>query len=426
MTFLELRTTRRALDLLPEDDHFWRGAASALLGLAYWAGADLSAADLAFSESVTIMHRSGDVSSQLSTAYLLADLRLTQGRLRAAESTSLQALSLAAGQSGPVLQGTAEHHLVLSEVHLEQNDLVRAMDHLETSQALGKQTALPEAQHRWYLVMARIKEAQGDFEGALNFLDETERIRVGSPVPDVRPIPALKARVLIAQGQLVEALAWANTQGLTSDDNPSYLREFELITLASALLAAYQRNGEDRLVREALTLLAQLLPAAEAGERLGSVIEILVLQALALQAVGDVAAALVPLARAVALAEPEGHVRIFVCEGAPMAQLLTEAVDTVATPDYVSSLLAAFGFYDHKSEAAPASPLAPLSLAEPLSDRELEVLRLVAQGLSNREICDQLFLALSTVKGHNRNIYGKLQVQRRTEAVARARELGLV
>ena len=149
------------------------------------------------------------------------------------------------------------------------------------------------------------------------------------------------------------------------------------------------------------------------------------MQALVRQTQGDLPAALASLERALTLAEPEGYVRIFVDEGAPMAQLLSEAVARGIMPDYIGKLLAAFEVEERGSEdksyLPPAQPL-----IEPLSQRELEVLRLMAQGLSNREISEQLFLALSTVKGHNRNIFDKLQVQRRTEAVARARELGLL
>ena len=161
---------------------------------------------------------------------------------------------------------------------------------------------------------------------------------------------------------------------------------------------------------------------------MGSVIEILVLQALAHEARGDIPAALVPLERALTLAEPEGFIRIFVDEGRPMAQLLSEAAAHGNMPNYTDKLLAAFEAEEQKSADESHLPHAPSaqSLIEPLSQRELEVLRLIAQGLSNREISERLFLALITVKGHNRNIFRKLQVRRRTEAVARARELGLV
>jgi LuxR family maltose regulon positive regulatory protein len=237
---------------------------------------------------------------------------------------------------------------------------------------------------------------------------------------------------------LGDALRWAHDRRLSVDDELSYLREFEHITLARVLMAEYMRHpaGEHggQAMRDAMRLLDRLQQAAEAGGRMGSVIEIGVLQALALQMQGHLAPALVALERALALAEAEGYVRIFVDEGLPMARLLSTAVAQGIMPDYCGKLLAAFAAIEFdalrpgKADQPPVSPAQPLSqpLIEPLSARELEVLQLIAQGLSNDAIGARLFLALSTVKGHNRNIFDKLQVQSRTEAVARARELGLL
>jgi LuxR family transcriptional regulator, maltose regulon positive regulatory protein len=238
----------------------------------------------------------------------------------------------------------------------------------------------------------------------------------------------LKTRVWVAQGRLSEALDWAREQGLSAHDDLSYLREFEHTTLAGVLLARYKSDREERSIHEAMGLLERLLQAADEGGRMGSAIEILVLQALAHEAQAESSSALVPLERALTLAEPEGYVRVFVDEGRPMAQLLSEATAHGIMPDYTAELLAVFEAEEQKSEGESHLPpaLPAQSLIEPLSQRELEVLRLIAQGLSNREISERLFLALITVKGHNRNIFRKLQVRRRTEAVARARELGLL
>jgi len=246
--------------------------------------------------------------------------------------------------------------------------------------------------------------------------------------PNVRPVSALKTRVLVAQGRLGEALVWARDLGLSAHDDLGYLREFEHICLARVLIALYKNDREERSVHEAMGLLERLLKAAEEGGRMGSGIEILVLQALAHEAQGESPSALVPLERVLTLAEPEGYVRTFVDEGSSMEQLLLEAAARGIMPDYTGKLLAAFeaeGRIDSNDSPRPTPP-ASQPLAEPLSDRELEVLHLIGQGLSNREIGERLFLAIITVKGHNRNIFRKLQVRRRTEAVARARELGLL
>jgi LuxR family maltose regulon positive regulatory protein len=287
---------------------------------------------------------------------------------------------------------------------------------------------MPDTRHRWYVTMARIQQAQGDLDGALDLLDEAERQYVIGPDPEVRPIAALKTRVLVAQGRLGEALGWARERNLSVDDDLAYLREFDHLTLARVLIARYTREREERDIVEAMALLGRLLGSAESGERTGSVIEILVMQALMHEARGDVPRALVPLKRALILAEPERYARVFIDEGVPMARLLSEAAARGITPDYTARLLTAFAAEAPTSEFEPSLPptLAAQPLIEPLSQRELEVLRLIAQGLSNHEIGERLYLTLSTVKGHNRVIFGKLDVQRRTEAVARARDLGLL
>ena len=256
-------------------------------------------------------------------------------------------------------------------------------------------------------------------------LDKAECLYDGSFSPNVRPIAARKARVWAAQGRLDEALDWVREQGLSVEDELSYLHEFDHITLARVLLARYQSDHADRSIQEAMGLLERLLKAAEERGGKGSVIEILVLQAIAYHAQGDLPAALDPLQKALALAEPEGYVRMFIDEGQPMAQLLREAAARGILPDYTGKLLAAFEVKAQTTEDEPDHPPAKL-LIEPLSQREIKVLQLIAQGLSNREIGERLFLALDTVKGHNRKIFDKLQVQNRTEAAARARELGLL
>jgi len=227
---------------------------------------------------------------------------------------------------------------------------------------------------------------------------------------------------------LGEALGWAREQGLSAHDDLSYLQEFEHITLARVLLAQYQRERTDRSLREAIGLLERLLQAAEQGERMGSVIEILVVQALAHQMHGDIPAALVPLQRALTLAEPEGYVRMFVDEGPPMVHLLLEAAARGIMPDYPARLLAACGAEQPRSAAESPLPTSPASqpLVEPLSWRELEVLRLFKTELSGPEIAQELMIAVSTVRTHTKSIYSKLDVTNRRAAVNRAAELGLI
>ncbi len=426
-----LNYASKALALLPEGDHFWRGAAGALLGLAYWTRGELEAAYRFFADGMASLRMTGDVAQSNSGAFILADIRTAQGRLREVEKLYKQALHLAAGKGAFMLPGTADLYVGISELRREQGDLEGAVRYLLKSKELGSYNGLATNRYRWYVAMARTKEARGEWGGALELLEEAERLYIPSPDPYVRPVAALKTRVWVKQGRLTEALEWAREVGLSSGDL-SYLREFEHITLARVFIAQYKSDRIDNSMDEATGLLERLLQAAGEGGRTGSVIEILLLQALAHEAQGDVTLALAPLSRALALAEPEGFVRIFVDEGVKVAQLLSEVSAHGMTPDYVGDyvgkLLAAFGAEAKKSNdtshVLPASPTR--DLLGPLSQRELEVLRLVAEGLSNREISKRLFRALSTIKGHNQTIFDKLQVQNRTEAVARARELELL
>ena len=365
-----------------------------------------------------------------AAAIVLADIQIAQGRLHEAMTTYERALQWATEPGAPVLRGAADMYVGMSALHYEHNDLKTATQHLLTSQALGELAGLPQNPYRWCAAMARIREAQGDLDGALDLLDQAERLYDGNFSPNVRPIATRKTRVWVAQGRLGEALGWAREQGLSVENELSYLHEFDHITLARVLLARYQSDRADGSISEVMGLLERLLKAAEEGGRKGSVIEILVLQAIAYHAQGDLPAALLPLQHALALAEPEGYVRMFLDEGSSMMQLLREAsareiMPRQGLPTYTDKLLAAFEAEKRKSEDKPDLPPAQ-PLIEPLSQRELEILQLIAQGLSNREIGERLFLALDTVKGHNRKIFDKLQVQSRTEAVARARELGLL
>jgi LuxR family maltose regulon positive regulatory protein len=225
--------------------------------------------------------------------------------------------------------------------------------------------------------------------------------------------------VWVVQGKLDEALDWAREHSLTTQDDLNYLREFEHITLARVLLAQSIQDRADLSTRKAVELLERLLQAAQEGSRTGSVIELLVLQALAHQIHGNIPAALAPLERALTLAEPEGYVRMFVDEGLPMAVMLEAAAKQEIGRTYVRRLLAALG---KAADNAPAGQ----GLIEPLSERELDVLRLLGTDLDGPDIARQLVVSLHTVRSHTKNIYAKLGVNNRRAAVRRAEELDLL
>jgi LuxR family transcriptional regulator, maltose regulon positive regulatory protein len=413
-----VKYARRALELVPEDDHLGRGAATALLGLAYWTSGDLETAHWTYADGMARVQKAGHLSDAISGAIARADIRIAQGRLHEAMGIYEHALQLATEQGEPLLRGTADLYVGMSELHREHNDLHAATQHLLSSKELGEHSGFVQNRSRWSVAMARIREAQGDLAGALELLQEAERLYMGDFFPNVRPVAALLTRVWVAQGRVGEALGWAREQGLSAHDDLSYLREFEHITLARVLLARSTSDRTDHSMREAIGLLERLLKAAEAGERTGSVIEILVLQALAHQTHGDIPAALAPLSRALTLAEPEGYIRVFVDEGPPMAQLLEAAAKHRTAPSYVRRLLAALGKAEGRTQVKQG-------LIEPLSARELDVLRLLRTDLTGPEIARELMVSLHTLRTHTNNIYTKLGVNNRRAAVHRAEELDL-
>jgi len=413
-----IKYARRVLDLVPEEDHLGRGAAVALLGLAFWTSGDLEAAHRTFADGIASVRMAGNISDAINGTIALADIRIAQGRLREAMHTYERSLQGALEQGEPVLRGTADLYVGMSELHREHNDLHAATQYLLRSKELGERTGLPQNQSRWCVAMARIRDAQGDLNGALDLLGEAERLYVRDFFPNVRPVAALVTRVWVAQGRLGEALGWAREQGLSVSDDLNYLREFEHITLARVLLARSKSDRADRSLLEAMGLLSRLLKAAEEGERMGSVIEILVLQALAHQAQGDIPAALMALQQALSLAEPEGYVRMFVDEGPPMTVLLEGAAKHGIAPNYVRQLLTALG------SASDRTPVKQVLIA-PLSERELEVLRLLRTDLNGPEMAGELIVSLNTLRTHTKNIFSKLGVNNRRAAVRRAEELDL-
>jgi LuxR family maltose regulon positive regulatory protein len=410
---------RRALDLVGEDDHPGRGSAAGLLGLAAWTTGDLEAAHRAYADSMASLQKAGYVSTVIGCAIAQADIRIAQGRLRDAMRTYGWGLQLATSHGAPALRGAADMHTGMSELFRERNDLETASRHLLVSRQLGEENGLPQNPYRSRVAAARIRQAQADPDNALDLLDEAERLYASDFSPDVRPVAAAKARVWIAQGNLSAAWGWAREHGLTAADELSYLHEFEHATLARLLLAQGLRDGVDRDIDAAIELSERLLAAAEAGGRHGSAIDILVVHALARHARGDVAGALASLARAVELAEPEGYVRAFLDEGPAMTALLRWAAKQPSAPVYLRRLTAAAVTVEDR--VTPAQPL-----IEPLSERELEVLRLLGSELDGPEIARELTVSLATVRTHTRSIYAKLGVNSRRAAVRRAAELGLL
>jgi LuxR family maltose regulon positive regulatory protein len=310
-------------------------------------------------------------------------------------------------------------HVGLAELCLEWNDLDAAADHLRVSDELGDLGGLAQNPYRWRVAMAQVRLTEGDSDGAIALLEDAERVFVSEYYPVTRPLPAQAARIHAARGRLHEAGAWVRARGLSVDDDLTYVGEYEHITLARVLMAQGARTHDRRPTQEARALLERLLVAAETGGRWRSVVEILVLMALATLESGRGTSGLDPLGRALSLAEPEGYVRTFVTEGAPMADMLGVAAKRGIAPEYVRRLLDALGRGDRLSARSQG-------LVEPLSERELDVLRLLATDLDGPGIADELVVGLSTVRTHTKSIYAKLGVNSRRAAVRRGQDLGLL
>lgn len=411
---------REALALAPRDDALARAAAGALGGLASWSTGDLDGAHAAYTESIAGLTRVGFLADVLGCTITLGDIRRTQGRLTSALRTYQHALEVAAPAPGAEpLRGTADMHVGMAAVLLERNDLGAAREHLATSRRLGEHNGLPQNPYRSRVVMARLREADGDLDAALALLDEGERVYVGDYAPNVQPVPAVRARLRLRRGELAHAQEWARDQQLTCEDSPSYLREYEHLTLARLLIARHRVEPDATALRNTLTLLERLLTAAERGGRGASVIEVLVLQALAHEAGRDAPAALAALHRAVTLAQPEGYIRLFADEGTPMAALLKALSKHPDAPTHVRRLLAPT---TTTGSHAPTTQ----ELVDPLSERELDVLRLLGGDLGGPDIARQLSVSLNTLRTHTKNIYAKLGVTSRRAAVSQARALNLI
>jgi len=407
------------LKLLPEDHYLGRASAAGLLGIASWTGGDLEAGYQGYAECVEGLRKVGHIADIFGCSIALADIRRTQGRLRDAMHIYQEALQSAAEQGVPVLRGAADMYVGMSEIYLERDDLVAATEQLMRSQALGEHNGLPQNRYRWLVAMARIRAAEGNAGAAFDLLDEAERRYVGDFFPNVRPVAAVRARTCLLEGEVGDALAWALERGVSVADDLSYLREFEHVTLARILLARHRTERSDLPLHEAAALLDRLLAEAEAGGRAGTAIEILVLQSLVCQARGDMPEALAHLQRALDLAQPEGYVRVFVDEGAPMGALLRALASQRTAGSYARRILATASTIDRDRPVRQ-------HLVEPLSERELDVLRLLGSDLNGPEIARELMVSLNTMRTHTKNIYTKLGVRNRRAAVRQGEELNLL
>jgi LuxR family transcriptional regulator, maltose regulon positive regulatory protein len=416
---------QQALAQLGEDDWLMRSFVRWNQAAADWLGGRLGPAERGLAEVLAERRAAGEFFGDflvMRVCYDLGEVQRAQGNLDAALATCRQALEQADESSQAAITGPA--HVGLAQVLYERDELTAALDHATRGVTLCRQLTFTQSLATGLAAVARIRHAHGDAAGAVEAMGEAGQAGLSPQVITLlNPVPSQRARLLLAQGDVHAAAQWATAAGLSADDEPDYPQEPAYLVLARVLLAQNDPGP-------ALTLLQRLLGAAASQGRTGSIIEIQALRALGLAACGDHVSALGALAEALTLACRPGYVRVFADEGAPMRNLLAELSarpgQHAAGIDrgYLAALMRACA----RAEATPPrrEAAAPPGLAEPLTGRELEVLRLLAAGKSNQRIAYDLVVALDTVKKHVTHVLGKLGAANRTEAVARARQLGLI
>jgi LuxR family maltose regulon positive regulatory protein len=410
---------RQALVVLPIQDP-WYGPAAIALGDAYDLQGDLAAAYRARLDAAEACKAAGDrvffLIAQLKLAVTLRALGRLQETIALCRQQIQYAEDSGLGQTTLVGSLWAQWGEVLAEL----NDLDGALERAEKGVELSKGGDLALLGFS-YLCLVRVLWARGELTGANEILDKLDALARDHDLPPyvAGSTAAWRAVLWLVQGEVEAASRWARERGLDDDIESTLGSPEEYLLLTRIYLA-------QGALEQASRLLQRLLGAAEASGRTPRVIEILALQALVFQAQGEEPLAFAALERALALAAPEGYVRIFVGEGTPMAGLLYRALGRGIRPDDCRRLLAEFPDAEAEPAAPSEMPSSREALIEPLSERELEILHLVADGLTNPEIAARLYLSLNTIKVHTRNIYGKLGVHNRTQAVARARAVGVL
>ena len=411
---------REALQHLPAGDLMVRGYTTTLLGAVLRPSGDLAAAAEACAEAIAISQAAGDSHLAADVLCDLAALQFLQGQLRKAAATCRDAQQITdeyARRGGRPLPTMGYAYILLSAVLREWNDLETATRYAREGLELCRQWGQTDVLVYGYSQVAKVLQAIGDADGALEAIQKGKRIASNvSPWPGIR-VAAQQARLWLAQGNLGAASCWAEESGLSIDDELSFQHLFRYTILVRVLMA---QGAFD----EAVVLLARLLKAAEAAGAMDYTVEMLVLQAIALQAQGEIGQALDALERVLSLAEQEGYVRIFIDEGAPMGQLLRQAAARGIAVGYVGRLLAALE--QEIKDGHRLGRAVPGSMVEPLSERELEVLRLLTTHLSSTEIARELIISVNTVRSHIKSIYSKLDVHRREDAAQRAEKLDLL
>ena len=422
-----LRQADIALERAGGSDQLTVASASALKGLASWAVGDLVPALAGYRAAARGLAAVDYVSDVLACTVTVVDLELALGHLDAAQQAAQGALGLAAAARDrlqvDVVRGTADMRLALARVAWERGEPDEAADHLRAAGDLGDDAGLPQQPYRWRIAMAALRESEGDDEAADALLAEAERVFNSDFLPNVRPVPAVRARLCIRRGDLAAARRWAAEAGVGAQDDPSYLREYEHLTFARLLLSEHEATGDPATLEVVAALLERLRDSAASSSRTATVVETSILLALTADAAGRADEALSWLTEAAAPAQAVGWVRPFLDAGPRVQDLLPLLPDAQAFADAVAAASRDGG--SGASRAPGQAPEGGGALVVPLSARELDVLRLLGSDLDGPAIARHLNVSLPTVRTHTQRIYMKLGVNNRRAAVRRAHQLRL-
>ncbi|MGH9249632.1 MAG: LuxR C-terminal-related transcriptional regulator [Acidimicrobiales bacterium] len=418
---------RAAIAHMAEDEQGPRLFARSLLVSADWMAGRVADLEPTFAELLAEGRAAPAPYPVLSSCFMLGLVQQTQGKLGAALRTYREGLRLATESGRFSVYHAGEAHVGIAQVLYQRNELDEALQHVTQGVELCRQVIELTELDTALVTLAWIRQARGGADAALDAMDEACGVYARSDVVALAyPAHSERARLLLAQGRVEEAARWTRERDLSEHDEVSYLREGDHLVLARLLLAHSQPG-------QALGLLERLDTLAESQARTGSLIGIRALRSLALQATGEHQAAVTLLGETLAMAGPEGYVRLFADEGPPMAALLRSLLgarrrarvpaDAGAATEHLHRVVRAFGTSRTRADQAVA---AGAGLIEPLTDRELEVLRPLAAGRRNRDIAQELVVTVETVKKHTSHIFDKLGAANRTQAVAHARQLGLI
>lgn len=413
----------QALDYLPKD-HFNRAVAADALGIAKRVVGDFDGAIKIFKEARNDSLRVGNRILAQAIMLELGRAQLFQGRLAQAAETLREAIDLEYRRTQIKIPYASAANVYLAEILLEWNDFEAAKTHLEEGIQIGQRAKMVDAVISGYAVLSQVYSFMGNKNEAKKAYQSAEKMARdvhGLEAETINFMRDNKIRLLIAQHQLPEALSFMHESGFNVNDEITFFNRFGYLSLARILIHSYRENNEPTYLEDAQSLLTRIQDIVEKFGVMPQIIETLILQALANKAQGHYEQALSSLERAINLAEPEGYIRTFVDEGEPMKELLQQAISRGMTNSYIENLLSAFGqeYFTERLEAAQP-------LVDPLSERELDVLKLLPTELTGPEIAQELMVSLNTMRTHTKNIFSKLGVHNRRAAVRKAKEFKLI